>query len=78
MKTIVATDSFKGCLSADKACGIIAGDVQLDKKEYEDFGIHDVFCLKKEGMTTEYAMVNAEILLNESVFEFIVDRIQDY
>jgi glycerate kinase len=75
MKIIVATDSFKGCRSADKACGIIAGDVQLSRKEYEDFGVHAVFCLKKAGMTTEYAMANAGILLKESVFEFINDRI---
>lgn len=53
----------------------IAGDVQLSRQEYNEFGIQQAYQLKKEGMTTEHAMVNSEKLLKDSVCEFINEKV---
>ncbi len=49
---------------------VMAGDVRLGRDAYREFGIETAIGLKREGMTTEYAMRNSEKLLRQSVREF--------
>jgi glycerate 2-kinase len=49
---------------------VIAGDVQLSRAEYEKFGVSCAIGLKKNNMTTEYAMNNSRKLLIDAVESF--------
>ena len=56
---------------------VIAGDVQLNPSEYETFGIVNAIGLKKENMTTEYAMEHCESLLHKAGCEFAKNNFHD-
>jgi len=50
---------------------VIAGDVQVNKSEYKKFGVIDAIGLKKNNMTTDYAMQNCVKLLIDASREFV-------
>ena len=50
---------------------VIAGDVQVSKSEYKKFGVIDAIGLKKNNMTTDYAMQNCVKLLIDASREFV-------
>ncbi|MHB0946605.1 MAG: glycerate kinase [Sedimentisphaerales bacterium] len=50
---------------------VIAGDVQVSKSEYKKFGVIDAIGLKKNNMTTDYAMQNCVKLLMDAGREFV-------
>jgi len=50
---------------------VIAGDVQVSKSEYKKFGVIDAIGLKKDNMTTDYAMQNCVKLLIDASREFV-------
>jgi len=64
---------ISGIVSAAKQTNtkiaVIAGDVRLNKPEYEKFGISAAIGLKKNNMTTEYAIQNCEKLLKQAAGE---------
>ncbi len=50
---------------------VIAGEVLIEEPEYKKIGIADAIGLKKDGMTTAYAIENCENLLEKTAREFI-------
>jgi glycerate 2-kinase len=50
--------------------GVLAGCVKLTKKDWRQFGIADVISAQQPGMSSEYAIANAERLLAEAATEF--------
>ena len=66
---------ISGIIRAVKKTGtkmvVIAGDVQLKECEYGRLGIIDAIALKKNDITTEYAIKNCKSLLKNAIYEFI-------
>jgi glycerate kinase len=67
----VISGIIKAAKQTNTKIAVIAGDVKLNKSEYENFGISAAVSLKKNDMTTEYAMRNCEKLLKKAAYEFI-------
>jgi glycerate kinase len=66
---------ISGIVNAAKKTGVkvvvIAGDVQINKCEYNKVGVIDAIALKKTDMTIEYAIKNCRELLKNASCEFV-------
>lgn len=60
----------------DTNVAVIAGQVRIDKKEYQKAGIKIALPCKKENMSLDYALENSEALLKAAAKELLKDIIK--
>jgi len=74
----VISGILRSAWQTETKIAVIAGDVQLRRPRYANLGIVDMIALKREDMTTEYAMRNCEKLLKIAVDEFVQKHLRIY